>query len=166
MPSVDDIDFSLPPPAGGYDVPPAINEKCIVFTAALALGYWFLPAANKYVLVALCFFPYLWLSYYDVAYGAKRNMGPTFLADFYDWAKIPSSKQIVVWKHWRPKYKLQVRAADAAVLLILLLALPVFMKWKPKATSDSEVAANRRAAAFFALCVLSCVLCRMFLRAN
>lgn len=165
MPGVDDIDFSAPVPAGGYDVAPAINEKCIVFTVLLAAGYWFLPAANKFVLVALCFFPYLWLSYYDVAFGAKRNMGPTFLADFYDFAKVPNSKQILVWKNWAPKYKRQVQAVDLVLLVLIVLALPTFMKWHPKPKDDTEAAANRKSAAFFALCIASCVLCRLFLRA-
>jgi hypothetical protein len=164
--SVDDIDFTAPVPPGGYMVPPAVNLKCIMFTAALALSYWYLPAQNKYVLAALCIFPYLWLSYYDVAYGAKRNMGPTYLGDFYDWAKVPDSKQIRVWKHWNPAYKMRVHLVDLAVLLVLIAALPVFMRWKPQAQTEEEAAANRRAAAFFALCVASCVLCRMFLRAS
>jgi hypothetical protein len=164
--SVDDIDFTAPVPPGGYMVPPAVNLKCIIFTAALALSYWYLPAHNKYVLAALCIFPYLWLSYYDVAYGARRNMGPTYLGDLYDWAKVPDSKQIRVWKNWNPAYKMRVHLVDLAVLLVLIAALPVFMRWKPQAQTEEESAANRRAAAFFALCVASCVLCRMFLRAS
>jgi len=164
--SVDDIDFSQPVPSVGYQVPPAVNVKCIVFTAALAAGYWFLPPHNKYVLLALVFFPYLWLSYYDVAYGARRNMGPTYLGDFYDWAKVQSSKQIRVWKHWNPAYKMRVHVVDLAVLLVLIAALPVFLKWKPQAQSESEAAANRCAAVFFALCVASCVLARLFLHAE
>lgn len=161
---VDDIDFNAPVPEGGYDVAPAINEKCIVFTAMLALGYWFLPAANKLVLLGLLIFPYLWLSYYDVAYDARRNMGPTYLADFYDFAKVPSSKQIKVWKHWAPKYKQRVQLVDLALVILLIVALPTFLKWNPRPRDESEAEANRKAVAFLGLCVASCVLCRVFLR--
>jgi hypothetical protein len=164
--SVDDIDFSKPPPEGGYMVPPAVNLKCIFFTLALASGYWFLPSRNKYVLAALCFFPYLWLSYYDVAYGAKHNMGPTYLGNFYDFAKVPSSKQIRVWKNWNPAYKMRVRVVDIAVLIVVAAALPAFLKWTPKEQTDDELQANRKAATFFALCVIFCILCRMFLHAD
>lgn len=164
--SVDQINLADPVPAGGYDVAPAVNTKCIVFTGALAAGYWFLPSNNKWVLLCLLFFPYLFLSYYDVAYGARRNMGPTYLADFYDWLKVPNSKQIVVWKHWKPEYKARVHLADLALLVALLVVLPAFLKWQPSPKTETEAAANRRAVAFFGACLSVCVLCRLFLRAS
>ena len=163
---VDDIDFSAPIPAGGYDVEPAINLKCIVVTLYLATGYWFLPAQNKYVLLGLCFFPYLWLSYYDVIFDARRNLGPTYLADFYDWLKIPNSKQIIVWKNWAPKWRRRVQFVDFFILLALIPTLYFFMKWKPKPKNDDEDEANRRAFAFLALCFSSCIFIRLFIRAK
>ena len=163
----EDIDFRAPAPPGGYDVPPALNLKCIVFTGALATAYWTLPTKNKYVLAALCVFPYLWLSYYDVAYRAQRHMGPTYLADFYDFAKVPNSKQVRVWKNWAPKWKARVHAVDALILVAVLALLPAFIDWKPKNLEVDEEArrkANAKAAIFIGACVTTCVYCRFKLR--
>jgi hypothetical protein len=130
----------------------------------LSIGYWFLPSANKYVLLGLCFFPYLWLSYYDVAFNARRNMGPTYLADFYDWLKVPNSKQIRVWKNWAPKWKHRVQLADIVILLLLIPLIHMFMKWKPKPKNENEEASNRRAFLFLGISLSICVVCRLFLR--
>lgn len=154
-------------PAGGYDIKPSINTKCIVFTASLALGYWFLPKQNKLVLLALCYFPYLFLSYYDVRYDARRNMGPTYLADFYDFAKVPSSNQIKVWKNWSPRWKNRVRAVDLALLLVIVACSYSFLTWQtpvqktqtPKEKHDDMV----KGILFLAACVAVCVVCRFSL---
>ena len=152
-------------PVGGFDVPPAVNAKCIVFTVCLALSYWLLPAHNKYVLICLCYFPYLWLSYYDVAYQAKRNMGPTYLAHFYDFAKVPNSRQIIIYKNWAPKYKTRVFWIDLAVLIGLGIASFFFVKWTPKDEHGFTASSldDWKAAGFFLLCVVSCVWARLSL---
>lgn len=159
---VDDIDFSAKIPEGGYDVEPALNLKCILMTLYLAAAYWFLPANNKYVLLGLLFFPYLWISYYDVFFDARRNMGPTYLANYYDWLKIQDSKQIKVWKNWSPKWKRRVLLVDFIILLALIPTLYFFMKWKPKPKNVDEEDANRRAFAFLGFSLSVCIFIRLF----
>jgi hypothetical protein len=111
--------------------PPALNLKCIVFTFLLTVGYWFLPSRNKYVLVALAYFPYLALAWYDYIYACKHNFGPTYLANFYAWAKPQSSRQIQIYKNWDPRIKNKVLLVDLVVLIALLCLLPLFLNWKP-----------------------------------
>jgi len=122
-----------------YDqTPPALNLKCIVVTAMLAAGYWFLPSRNKYVLVALAYFPYLALAWYDWIYSCKHNFGPTYLANFYSWAKPQNSSQIQIYKNWDPAIKNKVNMVDIVVGLSLLIALPFFLRWQPKARTPEE----------------------------
>lgn len=113
------------------DEQPAVNLKCIVFTLVLAAGYWYLPARNKWVLLALLYFPYLALAHYDYWYDCRRNMGPTYLANFYWWAKPPESRQVRAYHDWSPKMKAKIAIVDAVVLLVLLLLAPAFLKWRP-----------------------------------
>lgn len=115
--------------------PPALNLKCIVFTFLLSLGYWFLPSRNKFVLVALAYFPYLALAWYDWIYACQHNFGPTYLAHFYEWAKPQSSRQIQIYKNWDPAIKNKVILIDLAVLVALIALIPLFLRWKPQ---DSE----------------------------
>ena len=65
-----------------YNIEPVVNWKCIIFTMILAIGYWFLPKKNKWILLGLLYFPYLVLAWYDHYYKCERNMGPTYLAFF------------------------------------------------------------------------------------
>jgi hypothetical protein len=116
-----------------YDTtPPAVNLKCIVFTLMLSLGYWFLPSKNKYVLVCLSYFPYLILAWYDYLYQCKHNFGPTYLANFYAWAKPQSSSQIKIYKNWDPKIKFRVIAVDLVVLGLLIYLSTKFFSWTPE----------------------------------
>jgi hypothetical protein len=116
-----------------YDTtPPSVNLKCIVGTALLASGYWFLPSKNKFVLLSLCYFPYLAIAWYDYLYGCKHNFGPTYLAHFYSWAKPQSSSQIQIYKNWDPKIKRKVIFVDILVLIGILLLLPKLISWNPK----------------------------------
>lgn len=132
---------------------PALNLKCIVFTALLASGYWFLPSRNKYVLLALAYFPYLALAWYDWIYACKHNFGPTYLAHFYSWAKPQNSRQIKIYKNWAPSIKRKVVAIDTLIAVGLLVTLPLFINWKPKKrTEEEERRANNYAIA--ALCVV------------
>jgi hypothetical protein len=118
--------------------PPAVNLKCIVFTALLASGYWFLPNRNKYVLAALCYFPYLALAWYDYIYECKHNFGPTYLARFYSWAKPQSSRQIQIYKNWAADIRRKVDTVDLLVFLALLALVPVFIHWEPKVVTEEE----------------------------
>ena len=113
------------------DVQPAVNLKCIVFTAILASGYWYLPSKNKWVLLALLYLPYLALAWYDYWYKCERNLGPTYLAMYYWWAKPTQSKQVVTYKNWNPAIKKKVLTVDLIILGILVGLAPAFLKWKP-----------------------------------
>lgn len=109
------------------EITPAINLKCIVFTVVLASGYWFLPCRNKFVLIALLYFPYVVLAWYDYWYDCRRNMGPTYLANFYDFLKPPESDQIQQYKQMSPKWKKRILIVDLviAVILFILCALAI-----------------------------------------
>lgn len=107
---------------------PALNLKCIVFTLVLVLGYWYLPRRNKWVLLALLYFPYLALAWYDWHYDCKRNMGPTYLANWYWWAKPPESRQVVAYHNWSPKMKAKIAIVDVIVLLVGLGLAPWFLR--------------------------------------
>jgi len=111
---------------------PVANWKCIWFTLALAGGYWFLPQRNKWVLLSLLYFPYILMAWYDHLYQCKRNLGPTYLAMFYWWAKPHDSEQIKAYKNWCPDIKNRVFMVDLVILGIGALALPWFLAWKPQ----------------------------------
>jgi hypothetical protein len=119
--------------------PPAVNLKCIVFTIGLALGYWFLPPHNKYVLVALCYFPYLALAWYDWIYSCRHNFGPTYLAHFYSWAKPQGSSQIKIYKSWAPEIKNKVLGVDFLIAIAILAFIPTFLKWEPEQMNEEEI---------------------------
>lgn len=57
--------------------PFAFNLKCIVFTAAAAGGYWYLPPRQWWVLAMLLWLPYVSLAWYDHTYDCSDKMGPT-----------------------------------------------------------------------------------------
>jgi hypothetical protein len=57
--------------------PFAFNIKCIIFTAILAGGYWFLPHKNLWVLAFLIWAPYITLAWYDWAYSCRSKLQPT-----------------------------------------------------------------------------------------
>jgi len=57
--------------------PLSLNIKCVVFSALIAGGYWFLPYKNIAVLVALLYFPYLALAWYDYYYKCEYKLQPT-----------------------------------------------------------------------------------------
>lgn len=115
-----------------YTKEPVWNLKCIVFTILLSAGYWFLPRRNKWILLALLYFPYLVLAWYDYMYVCERNMGPTYLSLFYWWGKPSESKQISDYENWDPKIKNKVLKVDIVILLIGLFVFYYFLKWNPK----------------------------------
>ena len=53
------------------------NIKCIIFSLALAGGYWYLPPKNFWVLFFLLWFPYIALAWYDYSYNCRDKLGPT-----------------------------------------------------------------------------------------
>jgi len=55
------------------------NVKCIVFTLVIAVGYWFLPPKNWFVLIFLLWLPYISLAWYDYAYRCQDKMAPTIV---------------------------------------------------------------------------------------
>ena len=116
---------------GYYNKEPVVNWKCIVFTFVLAIGYWFLPKRNKWVLLALLYFPYLALAWYDHWYVCKRNMGPTYLSLFYWWGKPHNSTQIKQYKNWNPIIKNKVFMVDMILLVVGVVLFPIFLRWKP-----------------------------------
>lgn len=59
--------------------PFALNIKCIIFTLILALGYWFAPHKNLWVLAFLIWFPYIALAWYDYSYDCKDKLKPTLV---------------------------------------------------------------------------------------
>ena len=145
--SPDGVEEPLALGADGYDhTPPAVNLKCIAFSAALAGGYWLLPARNKWVLASLVYLPYLILAWYDFVYTCQHNFGPTYLAHFYAWGKPQRSRQVQIYKNWAPEYKNRVLMVDAAVGVALLATLPAFIKWQPeKQTPEQEATAEKGA---------------------
>ena len=114
-----------------YNKEPVVNWKCVVFTFVLAIGYWILPKRNKWVLLALLYFPYLALAWYDHWYLCKRNMGPTYLSLFYWWGKPPNSTQIKQYKNWNPTIKNKVFMVDMILLVVGVVLFPIFLRWKP-----------------------------------
>lgn len=72
------------------------NMKCVIFSALLAGGYWYLPHKSRFVLLFLLWFPYIALAWYDYAYACTPALGPT-LVPFgqYMWLpfKPPAYKQ-------------------------------------------------------------------------
>lgn len=111
---------------------PTWNLKCIVLTLLLAGGYWYLPKRNKWILLALLFFPYLALAWYDYWYACERNMGPTYLSLFYKWFKPQDSDQIRAYENWDPEIKRKVWAVDLVLAVVLIALAPWFWHWKPK----------------------------------
>ena len=79
--------------AGGIfpGAPFRFNIKCIIFTALLAGGYWFLPHKNLWVLFFLLWFPYIAMAWYDYAYEC-RSLKPTI---------VPFGRYI--WLPFKPK---------------------------------------------------------------
>lgn len=53
------------------------NLKCVLFSLFLALGYWFAPHKNKWILAFLVWFPYIALAWYDYSYNCQDKIQPT-----------------------------------------------------------------------------------------
>lgn len=114
-----------------YTREPTWNVKCILLTAFLALGYWYAPQRNKWILLALLFFPYLALAWYDFLYSCEENLGPTYLSLFYAWFKPRRSQQIQDFQRWDPEIKRRVLVVDGVLLVVVLSLVPWFLTWNP-----------------------------------
>ena len=108
------------------------NWKCIFISLFLAGAYWYLPNRNKYVLVAILYLTYLAIAWYDHIYKCERNLKPTYLAYYYKWFKPYDGKQREEFRNWPAKLKRKILVVDLIILGLILLALPTFLKWKPK----------------------------------
>ncbi len=77
--------------AGGlFDTQPfALNVKCIIFSLLLAGGYWFLPQKNILVLLALLYFPYLALAWYDYFYACQSGLLQPTVFPFGEYVYLP-----------------------------------------------------------------------------
>lgn len=77
--------------AGGlFDNQPfSLNIKCIIFTLVLAIGYWYLPQKRVWILVALLYFPYLALAWYDYYYQCQRGLLQPTVFPFGEYLYLP-----------------------------------------------------------------------------
>ena len=76
--------------------PFAPNIKCILFTAILAGGYWYLPPKKLWILALLIWLPYIALAWYDYSYKCQDKLKPTLIPfGRYIWLpfKPPSYKE-------------------------------------------------------------------------
>lgn len=110
------------------NTPPTTNLKCIVFTF-LIVGIYLLPK-NKWILLLLLYFPYLWMSWYDEIYSCERNFGPTYLRLFYEMWKPYDSPQRIAYRNWCPVHANKVFIIDMIILVVFLIFFYyVFLPW-------------------------------------
>ena len=114
-----------------YEGPITGNIKCIVISIFCALFYWYMPHKNKWVLVGILYFTYLAIAWYD-EYLCSRTLTPSYLRHFYEWAKPTNSMQSIQYKNLCPKQAHEILIVDITILLIIIAAVPYFLKWNPK----------------------------------
>jgi hypothetical protein len=115
-----------------YECEKSIPRNILLGTV-FALLLIIAPQKNKWVLALCLYLPYIIMAIYDHHFDCTRNkFGPTFLANFYAWAKPLHSDQIEVYKNWHPKWKSLINKVDLVVLLIILAITPFFLRWKVK----------------------------------
>lgn len=68
------------------------NIKCIIFTALLAGGYWYLPPKKLWILVFLLWFPYIAMAWYDYSYDCRFKIKYTPIP-FGRWLFLPFKPQ-------------------------------------------------------------------------
>lgn len=61
----------------GYPFAP--NWKCVVFTALVAGGYWYLPPGQPLILLTLLILPYVAMAWYDYMYECTNKLKPTLI---------------------------------------------------------------------------------------
>jgi hypothetical protein len=72
---------------------PALNPKCLVFSGALALGYWYLPPKNPVTVIGLLLGGYIALAWYDELYNCDERLQPGLLDPVTGWLKPPVIKK-------------------------------------------------------------------------
>jgi hypothetical protein len=77
--------------AGGiFDTQPfSLNIKCIIFTLLIAGGYWYTPKKKLWILVALLYFPYLALAWYDYYYKCQVGLLQPTVFPFGEYLYLP-----------------------------------------------------------------------------
>lgn len=112
-----------------YNGPLTGNAKCVLISISLALGYWFAPPKNKWVLIGILYFTYIAIAWYD-AYLCDRRLTPSYLRHFYDWAKPRNTHQHEQYKKLCPSAERKILIADIIVALVIILTFPLFLSWK------------------------------------
>jgi hypothetical protein len=108
----------------------SFNYKCIVLSLFFGLFYWFAPTRNKWVLLAILYLTYLALAWYDHLFNCQNNfLKPTFLYSFYGFLKPTGYRS--QYAAWKASTKSLVATVDAGIALVLFLALPWFLSWRP-----------------------------------
>ena len=107
------------------------NIKCVVLTAIIAGGYWWLPPKSVWVLVFLLWLPYVALAWYDYAYSCQFQMQPTLLP-FGRWLflpfKPPSYKK--AYEDLPPEAKADMDTIDHITGWTLLVIAVAVACWK------------------------------------
>lgn len=113
--------------------PLSLNPKCIIFSLILAGGYWLLPHKSIPVLIALLYFPYLAMAWYDYTYNCSNRLNPTIFP-FGRWLYLPFKPP-----DYKQRYdelssdsKKTIAKWDRFFLLVIIGAVIVFASTKVK----------------------------------
>jgi hypothetical protein len=113
-----------------YEGPLTGNAKCVVISILLAIGYWFSPPKNKWVLVGILYFTYIAIAWYD-AYLCERTLTPSYLRHFYDWAKPRNTFQHQQYQNLCASAERKILIVDVIIAIAIVLMFPMFLAWKP-----------------------------------
>lgn len=114
-----------------YEGPLTGNLKCVLISLLLASMYWFAPPKNKWILISILYFTYLAIAWYD-AYLCDRQLTPSYLRHFYDWAKPRNTLQNKQYNNLCPSAERKIVIVDIIVLICILAFIPTFVAWKPQ----------------------------------
>jgi len=105
------------------------NVKCIIFTALLAGGYWYLPHRKIWILLFLLWFPYLAMAWYDYMYVCQDKLEPTAVPfGRYIWLPFkPQGYKDIFNKLPKEKIKIMDRVDHVAGWTILVGVLTYFI---------------------------------------
>lgn len=117
--------------AGGlFDNQPfALNIKCIVFTLLIAAGYWYLPPKKLWILVALLYFPYLALAWYDYVYDCRIGLLQPTVFPFGEYLYLPFKPPDYKERYAQmsPERKTKMKEYGRFIAAVLLGILIVFL---------------------------------------
>lgn len=120
--------------AGGIfpNHPFSLNIKCIIFTAILAGGYWYLPQKNKLILLFLLWAPYIALAWYDYAYNCQTNkLEPTIIPfGRYLWLPFKPPDYKAAYEAQSPGKKADYVKVDHLALWTIVIGLVWFIALK------------------------------------